>query len=72
MRLRTILTLPAAPPSEKVHLLADWAAQKVAATLPARVRYWAFIQSGVEGIGDRVVTETLFMDVLKDVPGGPR
>ena len=73
MRLTTIWTIPAMTFGERVRRTADLAAQTVAAHLPKRVRYWAFIQVGGAAIpADAVVPEQSFMDVLARAEGGPR
>lgn len=72
MRLTTIWTIPAMSMRERLRRTADWAAFEAAAHLPQRVRYWAFIQVGGKAVGDRVVTEVSFTDVLNQADGGPR
>ena len=73
MKLKTIWTIPAMTLGERFRQTGDWLAQTVAARLPKRVRYWAFIQAGARAIPpNAVVPEQLFVDVLKNVDGGPR
>jgi hypothetical protein len=43
MRFRTIWTMPAMTIKERLRRTLDWAAMKVAANLPLRVRYWVAI-----------------------------
>lgn len=71
MRLRTIWTIPAMSTRERLDRTADWAAQQVAWHLPPRIAYWSFIRLGVRAIGNEVVPEVTYVDVLKRVPGGP-
>lgn len=72
MKLKTIWT-PAMTLAERFRQTGDWLAQAAAARLPKRVRYWAFIHAGVRAIpSDAVVPDQLFVDVLKNVDGGPR
>lgn len=73
MKFTTIWTTPAMTLAERFHLTGDWLAQTAAARLPKRVRYWAFIQAGASAIpDDAIVPDQLFVDVLKNVDGGPR
>lgn len=74
MRLTTIWTLPAAPLREKIARTGDWAAQTVAQRLPARVRYWATMQSIARATKDRPghVMATPLDEVLAGLDGGPR
>lgn len=44
MRFKTIWSIPAMSLSERFSRTRDWAAQKVAAGLPVRVRYWVTLQ----------------------------
>lgn len=41
MKFWTIWTLPASTLRERLRRTRDWAAQKAAAALPKRVRYWS-------------------------------
>ena len=73
MKFTTIWTTPAMTLAERFRRTGDWLAQVAAARLPKRVRYWAFIQAGAGAIpADAVVPDQLFVDVLKNVDGGPR
>lgn len=69
MRLATIWTLPGATFAERMRRTADWGAQKVAAHLPKRVRYWVFVQQGSAAmLDDEVVPEVRYMDLLVRIP----
>lgn len=75
MKFWTIWTLPACTLRERVNKTTqEWLPQKIAAALPAKVRYWAFIQSSVEAIdkmpSTTVVGDVRVLDALKLVPGG--
>jgi len=74
MRLATIWAIPAIPFAERLRRTGDWAAMTLAAGLPTRVRYWAFIQVGAEAIRpDEQVTVPTFVELLDRAPqGGPR
>lgn len=65
MRLTTIWTMPAMDLSERLRRTAEWAAMTTAEHLPRRVRYWTFVGVGARAIGDGVVPEQLFVDVLR-------
>lgn len=71
MKLRTILTLPAATPQAKAGRVIDnlwaWTARR----LPGRLRYESLIICGVRAThDDEVVTDVRFMDVLDRTPRG--
>lgn len=70
MKLSTIWTLPAMSLTERLRRTADWAALTIAFHLPKRVKYWAFIHVSAQAIGDAVVTEQSFNDVLAKADGG--
>ena len=74
MRLATIWAIPAMPFAERLRRTGDWAAMTLAAGLPTRVRYWAFIQVGAEAIRpDEQVTVPTFVELLdRASQGGPR
>ena len=73
MKLTTIWTLPAMSLGERIRRTADLAAQTAASKLPARIRYWTFIQVGSKAMpADAIVPDVLFMDLLKNAEGGPR
>lgn len=74
MRLTTIWTLPAATLREKTARTGDWAAQTIAQHLPARVRYWAAMQSITRATKDHPghVMAIPLEDVLSGLDGGPR
>lgn len=74
MRLTTIWTLPAATLREKIARTGDWAAQNVAAALPARIRYWATLASIGRATKDRNenVMATPLGEVIRRLDGGPR
>ena len=44
MRFKTIWSLPAMSLGERLRRTRDWAAQKIASSLPVRVRYWVTLQ----------------------------
>jgi hypothetical protein len=73
MKLTTIWTAPAMTIGERLRRTADLAAMTAAAKLPARVRYWTFIQVGSKAMpSNAIVPEVLFMDLLKNAEGGPK
>jgi hypothetical protein len=73
MKFATIWTLPTLTLHERLSRTVDWAARTAAAKLPARVRYWTFIQVGSKAMPDNaIVPEVLFMDLLKNAEGGPK
>lgn len=72
MKLRTIWTIPAMNLRERLRRTADWADFKAASLLPKRVRYWVFIQVGGKAIGDDIVPEARYMDLLERIEGRPR
>lgn len=73
MKLTTIWTLPAMTLAERVRRTVDLGAQTVAAHLPARIRYWTYIQVGSDAIHpDEIVPDVKFMDLLSRAPGGPQ
>jgi hypothetical protein len=58
---------------ERIRRTIDLVAMKAAAKLPARVRYWTFIQVGSNAMPtNAVVPEITFMDLLKNAEGGPK
>lgn len=73
MRFMTIWTLPGCTLANRLKLTTDWAAQAAANALPARVKYWAFLQvgSGVLAHMNGDVGKVTFMEVLEKAPGGP-
>lgn len=69
MKLRTIWTIPAMDLGERLRRTGDWAAFEMAAALPRRVRYWAFVQVGGATLKpDEIVPDALFVDVLARAP----
>ena len=73
MKLTTIWTLPAMSLGERLMRTGDLAMQEIARRLPKRIRYWVFIQVGVQATKPHeVVTEMLYVDVLQRAEGGPR
>lgn len=72
LKFTTIWTMPTLSLSERLSRTADWAARTAAAHLPARIRYWTFIQVGSEAMApDAIVPDAKFMDLLKNAKGGP-
>lgn len=73
MRLTTIWTLPAMSLAERVRRTLDVIDMNVAAHLPKRVKYWAFIQSGSSAMTpDEIVGSQSYMDLLQRLDGRPR
>lgn len=73
MTLTTIWTIPAITLGERFRRTIDLAAMTAAAKLPARIRYWTFIQVGCDAMdANTVVPDARFMDLLKNAKGGPR
>ena len=73
MKLTTIWTIRAMSLGERLRRTADLAAMTAAAKLPARVRYWTFIQVGSKAMSpNAIVPEVRFMDLLKNAEGGPK
>ena len=71
MKLKTIWTIPAMSISERAARTIDLAAMTTAAHLPARVRYWTFIQVGTKAMpDDAIIPSVLFMDLLQNAEGG--
>jgi hypothetical protein len=68
MRFRTIWTLPAMTFRERLRRTRDWAAMKVAAALPLRVRYWTTIlEVGHATIHSPNVPATPLDEVLRNL-----
>lgn len=72
MKLLTIWTLPAVPLRERLRRTADAVDLAVAARLPKRVRYWAFVLASLDAMGNESPSAMSFDDVHKRVAGGPR
>lgn len=68
MKLSTILTLPGATVSEKASRIRELLMTKLAVRVPQRLRYAVLISCGVKAIGNDVVPEVTFMDVLERTP----
>ena len=68
MKLSTIWTIGAMTFRERLNRTGEWLAQKIAASLPKNVRYWAFIQEASRGIGNMppttVVPEVRLFEVV--------
>lgn len=72
MRITTIWTLPAMSFAERVRRTRDVVNMRLAAHLPKRVKYWAFIQSGSSAMQpDEVVGSQNFVDLLERLDGRP-
>jgi hypothetical protein len=73
MRFTTIWTLPTLTLGERLYRTVDLAAMTAARHLPQRIRYWTYIQVGSEAMDPhQTVPDAKFMDLLKNVPGGPK
>lgn len=69
MKLTTIWTIGAMTMSERIRRTRDWAAQKVAAALPRRVRYWSTIGDlAAATIDSRNVPATPLDEVMRKIP----
>lgn len=72
MKLSSIWTFPAIPLKERMRRTADWVDMEIAARLPKRVKYWVFVLVGAKAIGNDVVPDANYMELLERVPGRPR
>lgn len=72
MKLTTIWTMPAMSLRERCRRTADWADLKIAARLPKRVRYWAFVLASLDAAKPDMPSGLLFDDVHKRVRPTPR
>jgi hypothetical protein len=73
MKLKTIWTMPACTLQEKLHRTGEWALRGIAHRLPARLKYWVFIDVGAATIGpNETVPSVYYIDVLQRMEGGPR
>lgn len=72
MRLTTIWTMPAMTLRERLSRTADALDLAIAARLPRRVRYWAFVLASLDALGGEVPHGKTFEEVHKAVPGTPR
>lgn len=73
MKLTTIWTAPACSLAERLRRTVDLAAMTAASKLPARIRYWTFIQVGSKAMSTNdIVPDVRFMDLLKNTEGGPK
>ena len=65
MRLSTIWTMPGMALRERFHRTSEAGWLWLAHRLPRRLAYWSFIDSGVRTLGNDVVQEARYMDLLK-------
>lgn len=73
MKLTTIWTISATSLGERFRRTVDLAAMTIAAKLPARIRYWTFIQVGSKAMSpNAIVPDVKFMDLLENAEGGPK
>lgn len=72
MKLTTIWTLRGMRLRERFNRTGEWALRGIAHRLPRRLAYWSFIDSGVRAIGDDVVPDARYVDLLQRLDGGPR
>ncbi len=72
MKLTTIWTMPAMSLRERMRRSADWADLTIAARLPKRVRYWAFVLAALDAAKPEMPSGMLFDDVHKRVRPTPR
>ena len=72
MKITTIWTIPAMSITERLRRTGDAFVQGIAHRLPRRLAYWSFIDSGVRAIGNDVVPDARYMDLLQRLEGGPR
>lgn len=72
MRLITVWTMPGMLLRERLSRTAEWFWRSAAHHLPRRLAYWSFIDTGVRTIGNDVVPDVRYMDLLARVEGGPR
>jgi hypothetical protein len=72
MRLTTIWTMPTMTLRERLARTADAFDLAIAARLPRRVRYWAFVLASLDALGNEVPHGKTFEEVHKLVPGTPR
>lgn len=64
MRLKTIWTLPGMTLRERMSRTQEWGWAKAAHHLPRRLAYWSFIDSGVRHMGNDVVPEIRYTELL--------
>jgi hypothetical protein len=72
VKLTTIWTMPAMSLRERMRRSADWADLTIAARLPKRVRYWAFVLAALDAAKPEMPSGMLFDDVHKRVRPTPR
>lgn len=72
MKLRTIWTMPAMSLRERLRRTADAADLAIAARLPKRVRYWAFVLAALDATDNEVPHGMSFTTVHERIPVGPR
>lgn len=65
MSLSTIWTLPACTLREKLNRTAEWSLRRAAHRIPRRLAYWSFIDTGVRHMGNDVVPEITYVEVLR-------
>jgi hypothetical protein len=64
--------MPAMTFRERLARTADALDLAIAARLPKRIRYWAFVLASLDAMGNEVPHGQSFEDVHKRVPGTPR
>lgn len=64
MRLATTWTLPGMRLRERLNRTGEWALRAIAHRPPRRLAYYSFIDSGVRVIGNDVVPNARYMDLL--------
>ena len=57
---------------ERLNRTGEWAMQGIAHRLPRKLAYWSFIDSGVRTMGNDVVPDARYVDLLKRLEGDLR
>jgi len=66
MKLKTIWTMPACTLREKLHRTGEWSMRGIAHRLPARLKYWVFIDVGAANIrSDEIVPDVRYTEILQ-------
>jgi len=64
MKLTTIWTLKGLPLKERLARTQEWAWMNLAHHLPRRLAYWSFIDSGVRHMGNDIVPDVRYTEIL--------
>ena len=73
MKLTTIWTLRGMKLRDRLEASGNTIALGVAARLPKRVKYWAFVLVGTKAMNDdEIVSDQRFVDLLERAEGAPQ